>query len=186
VDIDIGTVVYIILVLLYFVFTAFKKKNAPEQTDERYEGEEAGERRPASFEDMLRDIRRDQNERVKDIEQAGQGEVSDYDYREKREEVEERTYNSWEEKPAPAKPEPVKESRNKYYEGGEGSLKNYERQPLVKLDDQVDLESDEKILGEVEDVAEEYRGKSKYGNLLKNPETVKDAIILSEILNRKY
>lgn len=183
---DIGTIVYIILVLLYFVFTAFRKKNAPEQTDERYEGEEAGERRPASFEDMLRDIRREQNDRVKDIEQAGQGDVADYEYRERREEVEESTYDSWEQKPVPRKPEPIIEPKNKYYDGGEGSLKNYERKPLVKLDDQVDLESDEKILGEVEDVAEEYKGKTKYGSLLKNPESVKDAIILSEILNRKY
>jgi len=185
VDLDIGTVVYIILVLLYFVFTAFKKKNAPEQTDERYEGEEAGEKRPASFEDMLRDIRREQNERVKDIENAGQGEVSDYDYRESRVEPEDK-YDSWEEKPVPRQPEPEIETRNKYYQGGEGSLKNYERQPLVKLDDQVDLESDEKILGEVEDVAEEYGGKNKYAGLLKNPATVKDAVVLTEIFNRKY
>ncbi|HSJ67295.1 MAG TPA: hypothetical protein VK921_06460 [Anditalea sp.] len=183
-DIDIGTVVYIILVILYFVFTAFKKKNAPDQPDERYEGQEAGEKRPASFEDMLRDIRREQNERVKDIEQAGQGEVSDYEYDEHREIVEENAYESWDKKSTPS--EPIIETRNKYYDGAEGSLKNYDRKPLVKLDDQVDLASDEKILGEVEDVAEEYKGNTRYGKLLKNPESVRDAVILTEILNRKY
>ena len=57
---------------------------------------------------------------------------------------------------------------------------------MVKLDDQVDIDSNEKILGEVEDVAEEYKGKSKYRDMLKNPESIKDAIVLTEILNRKY
>jgi hypothetical protein len=184
--VDISTIVYIILVLLYFVFTAFKKKSPPEEQDERYEGQEAGERRPASFEDMLRDIRREQNERVKDIEEAGQGDLSDYEYREQREEESVSSYDTWEQKPAPRQPEPAPRPRNKYYEGGEGSLKNYERKPLVKLDDQVDIDSNEKILGEVEDVAEEYKGKSKYRDMLKNPESIKDAIVLTEILNRKY
>ncbi|KEO75885.1 hypothetical protein [Anditalea andensis] len=182
---DIGTIVYIVLVIIYFIFTAFKKKNAPEQ-EERYEGEEAGEKRPASFEDMLRDIRREQHERERDIEHAGQGDVADHKYQDRKEDTFETNYEPWEEKPAYKQPEPARSVPNKYYDDAEGSLKNYDRKPLVKLDDQIDLDSDEKILGEVEDVAEEYGGKNKYGHLLKSPESVRDAVILTEILNRKY
>jgi len=185
--VDIGTIVYIVLVLLYFVFTAFKKKNAPEQPDERYEGEEAGEKRPASFEDMLREIRMEQNERVKDIEESGQKDIPNYDSRSGRDESAETQRDNWNQRQAPApQPEPEEAPRNKYYDGAEGSLKNYERRPLVKLDDQVDLESDEKILGEVEDVGEEFVTNNKYGSMLKNPNSVKDAVVLAEILNRKY
>jgi hypothetical protein len=187
ITVDIGTIVYIVLVLLYFVFTAFKKKNAPEQPEERYEGEEAGERRPASFEDMLREIRMEQNERVKDIEESGQAEVPNYDSRDGRDESAETQRDNWNKKQTAArKAEPIVVPQNKYYDGGEGSLKNHERRPLVKLDDQVDIDLDEKILGEVEDVGEEFVTNNRYGSMLKNPGSVKDAVILAEILNRKY
>jgi len=187
ITVDIGTIVYIVLVLLYFVFTAFKKKNAPEQPEERYEGEEAGERRPASFEDMLREIRKEQNERVKDIEESGQPEVANYDSRAGRDDSAETQRDQWNQKKAAAKPiEPTVAPINKYYDGAEGSIKEYERRPLVKLDDQVDIDSDVKILGEVEDVGEEFVTKNKYGTMLKSPGSVKDAVILAEILNRRY
>lgn len=183
---DIGTIIYIALVILYFVFTAFKKKSPPEAEEERYEGETEGKKRPASFEDMLREIRMEQGEIVRDIEETGQKEKPNYDSREGRNENSEMQSQRRLDKKAEYTPEIEVEGRNKYYGGAEGSIKNYERQPLVKLDDQVDLESDERILGEVEDVAGEYPGRSKYASMLKDPDSAKDAVILAEILNRRF
>lgn len=183
---DIGTIIYIVLVILYFVFTAFKKKSPQEEGQERYEGEAEGQKRPASFEDMLREIRMEQGEIVRDMEQSGQKDKSNYDSWEDRDESPVIQNQKTLDKKAEYTPDLKVEGRNKYYDGAEGSLKNYERQPLVKLDDQVDLESEERILGEVEDVAGEYAGRSKYASMLKNPETAKDAVILAEILNRRY
>ena len=60
------------------------------------------------------------------------------------------------------------------------------KQPLVKLDDQVDLSDNKKILGEVVDVAGEYTVGNKYAKILKNPETLKDAVVLTEVFNRKH
>ncbi|MBT0810476.1 hypothetical protein KIH41_04195 [Litoribacter ruber] len=181
---DAGTLIYIVLVIIYFLFTAFKKKNKPQEGEERFEGEEEGERRPASFEDMLREIRREQEQRTREVENREQPEEEDL--------YEEAAYSQPTPAPKP-KPKPQPKAQNepanpykKYYEGGEGSLKNVEKEPLVTLDEQVDISSDEKIIGEVEDVAEEKSAVNPYAKLLKNPETVKDAVVLSEILNRKY
>ncbi|WP_143960866.1 hypothetical protein [Litoribacter populi] len=181
---DAGTLIYIALVILYFLFTAFRKKDKP-QEDERFEGEQEGERRPASFEDMLKEIRREQQERTRDFEDSGQGEVL-----EEVDTYEEHQYSEPKPEPKPKpKPKPQSEPTNpyrKYYEGGEGSLKNTEKAPLKTLDEQVDISIDDKIIGEVEDVAEVQSAVNPYAKLLKNPSTVKDAVILTEILNRKY
>jgi hypothetical protein len=180
---DAGTLIYIALVILYFLFTAFKKKDKPVE-DERFEGEEQGQQRPASFEDMLREIRRDQEDRIKDVEESGQGDVLEKPKSYQDTFYEERTEARPKPKPKPAPK--AQKPHKKYYEGGEGSLKSYEKTPLKTLDEQVDIYSDEKILGEVEDVAEEKVGSNRFAELLKNSDTVKDAVVLSEILNRRH
>jgi len=183
---DAGTIIYIVLVILYFLFTAFKKKDKPAE-DERFEGDEAGQQRPASFEDMLREIRQEQEGRRRDVEGSGQGDVLEQAPTRQHWEEEEEYVPEHKTKPKPAPaPAPAKNKHQRYYEGSEGSLKSYEKQPLKTLDEQVDIYSDEKILGEVEDVAEENVKENKYAKMLRDPQSVKDAVVLSEILNRKH
>ncbi len=175
---DSSTIVYIVAVVVYFLYSTFFRKKNPEQaeTQERGKAErpDTPPKKNVSFDDLLKEIRREQGEREGDLEGYEPEEVE----REKP-------------RPAPEKnvykdPEPYKEPQPSYYNEKRGIEKTYKTKPLVKLDDQVDLESTDKILGEVEDVAGEYVTSNKYGILLKNPETVREAIVVAEILNRKH
>src|SRR5690606_36664685 len=108
-------------------------------------------KKTVSFDDLLKEIRREQGERERDLE--------------REEPLEEEQYVP---EPAPSKYSTYREKdqvpshETPYKDANKSPYKDYERQPLVKLDDQVDLESSEKILGEVEDVAEEYSGSNRY------------------------
>lgn len=178
-DFDASTLVYIVAVIVYFLYSTFFSKKEPGQAERKAEHPEDQPRKAVSFDDLLKEIRREQGERERDLE--GETVVED-DYVEEEEAYVAEpvampkkyfTYEDPEQFPSP------ESSYQKAY-------KNYEKQPLVKLDDQVDLYSDEKILGEVEDISGYTKGKNKYADILKNPETVKDAIVVSEILRPKY
>lgn len=183
-EFDSSTVVYIIAIVVYFLYSLFFNKKVPEQQDEQTEQPEAQPRRAASFDELLKEIRREQGERERDLEGTL---LEEEDF------VEEETYR--EEKPKP-KPAPKRyyayndpeqfPSSEKAYQAVQQRYQQYEKQPLVKLDDQVDIESNEKILGEVEDVSGTFRRKNRYAALLKNPGTVRDAVVVSEILRRKH
>ncbi|NHE59545.1 hypothetical protein [Cyclobacterium plantarum] len=164
---DSGTIFYIIAIIIYFIYTSFAKKKTPEMENDPETTEKAPKKGP-SFEELLREIRNDQSERERDLEYDGEKEVTEPTPEFSRK---------------PAKPEHAKIPEI------EGSYKDPYRdikQPLVKLDDQVDLEDDKKILGEVVDVAEEYSGRSKYARILKNTDSARDAVILTEIFNRRH
>ncbi|MEX2513814.1 MAG: hypothetical protein WD398_12995 [Cyclobacteriaceae bacterium] len=169
---DSGTIFYIIAILAYFIYTTFIQKKADKTsipTDDE-SGNETGHsppKRGVSFDEMLREIRNEQLERESDLKPAG-------DSIEK--EVSEQVEVPYQEEFS----EPVEYEEN--YKNPYREL----NQPLVKLDDQVDINDNKQLLGSVEDVAEEYQGRSKYAAMLKNPEHVKDAVILSEILNRRH
>ena len=178
-DFDASTLVYIIAVIVYFLYSTFFSKKEPGQAERKSEQPEVQPRKAVSFDDLLKEIRREQGERERDLE--GKTIVED-DYVE-----EEETYVA-QPVAAPKKyftyedPEHFPSADTKY----QANYKNFEKDPLVKLDDQIDLNSDQKILGEVEDVEGYTRRKNKYAEILKNPETVKDAVVVSEILRPKY
>ncbi|SEJ73477.1 hypothetical protein SAMN05192553_11049 [Cyclobacterium xiamenense] len=167
---DSGTIFYIIAIVIYFIYTSFiqKKPGSPEANPEKPEGPP---QKKTSFEDLLREIRNEQGQRERDLEGTSEPEPVN-------------TASSATE---------VAEQRETTYvaqqQEAEGAYKNPYRdikQPLVKLDDQVDLKDGKKILGEVVDVAEEFPGTSKYARLLKNTSSARDAVILTEIFNRKH
>ena len=119
---------------------------------------------------MLREIRKDQTETFpEDNRDEWSDEVSDHDYSEENEEL-----------------PPISEKEILPKEKTHTSAYRSIKQPLVKLDDQVDLDDNKKILGEVVDVAGEYTVGNKYAKILKNPETLKDAVVLTEVFNRKH
>lgn len=192
-ELDSSTLVYIVAIIVYFLYSTFFRKKNPQEAGRQ---EEQGERREtppqqtASFDDLLKKIRREQGELEQDLEGQEEEEVDrEWESKRKKEWKGESEYS----KPVTEKrrnhdpqPQTYQEARPSYYNEKVRQEKSYEAQPLVKLDDQVDLESTEKILGEVEDVAGERVGSNRYGNLLKNPETVREAIVVAEILNRKH
>jgi len=123
---------------------------------------------------------------LKEIRQEQSGQPEETQGAEEIWEEDEYAYEEEPEVPATTSYEKSYGDEARHYQGSWESKNRYnaQSQPLVKLDDQVDLDDTKTILGEVE---EEDSGKTnKYAQLLKSPETLKDAIIVSEIINRKY
>ncbi|QDH80842.1 MscL family protein [Echinicola soli] len=174
---DNGTLIYIILTIVFFVIQALtkKKKDKGQEDFDLPEGEEAP-RKQVSFDELLKEIRQNQHERQADLEKSGQKQF------EKVPEPPKTTNEVLEEIPDKERPKP----ETQYYEGTYQADHTTYGEKLVKLDDQVDLEANEKLLKEVEDVAEENAGTNRYRRILKDPQTLKDAVVVSEILNRKY
>jgi hypothetical protein len=176
-DFDASTLVYIIAVIVYFLYSTFFSKKEPGQAEQKSEQPEVQPKKAVSFDDLLKEIRREQGERERDLQGTA---LEEEEYVEEADVPEPvaapRKYFTYED------PEQFPSSDNKY----QTNYKNFEKGPLVKLDDQIDLNSDQKILGEVEDVGGYAKRKNKYAEILKNPETVKDAVVISEILRPKY
>jgi hypothetical protein len=167
---DSGTVFYIIAIIIYFIYTSFIQKK-PENKEVDPEESDRPPQKKTSFEDLLREIRNEQGQRERDLE--GTAKPTAVESVPTRTEVEERNESK----------------RLAEQQEAEGAYKNpYKdiKQPLVKLDDQVDITDSKRILGEVVDVADEFSGASKYARLLKNTSSARDAIILTEIFNRKH
>jgi hypothetical protein len=166
---DSSTVFYIIAVIIYFIYTSFAKRKSDNSNPEMEEKGSPPKQGP-SFEDLLREIRTGQNQK-----KAAENE----------EELEEQKPDT-----TPSLPKTerklVEEARNLADEVEVGNAYRDIKQPLVKLDDQVDLSDGQKLLGDVVDVAGEYPGGNKYARLLKSPETKKDVVVLTEIFNRKH
>lgn len=179
-ELDSSTLVYIVAVIVYFLYSTFFRKKEPEEAEmqEEEERRDIPPQKAVSFDDLLKEIRREQGEREKDLEGHDTEEAErEWEPEKPRPAPEKRVYNDY---------RPAQEPKPSYYNEKLSQEKSYQTQPLVKLDDQVDLESTEKIMGEVEDVAGEQAGSNRYGTLLKNPETFREAMVVAEILNRKH
>ncbi|WP_157972216.1 hypothetical protein [Pleomorphovibrio marinus] len=158
-----GTIFYIIAVIIYFIYSFLAQKKAQNQETGPIEGEDNPEEAPSrkSFEELLEDIRSEQGERERDLVVTG-----------------EKATQKKESTPVPP-PEPSERRKQDIYQDlNQG-------QPLVKLDDQVDIHDDEKILGEVESDTS-VAGFNPYGRMLKNPKSLREAIVLSEILQKRH
>lgn len=180
-ELDSSTLVYIVAVVVYFLYSTFFRKKNPEEAGRQ---EEEGRRenppqKTTSFDDLLKKIRREQGEMEQDMDGYEEEVEQEWEREKPRPVKEKKNYND-------PQTQPYQEPRPSYYNEKINQERAYQSRPLVKLDDQVDLESTERILGEVEDVAGDRVGSNRYGNLLKNPETVREAIVVAEILNRKH
>ncbi|EON76257.1 hypothetical protein ADIS_3385 [Lunatimonas lonarensis] len=173
---DSGTIFYIIAVVIYFIYSALQqKKNQPKEGDIP-DGSQSGDPtdlpQKGTFEDLLREIRKGQARHEEDAPKP----------------VERR------EKPAPVEVPSYREvsipkEKTTTYPSTGGLAEKYgkyqSKQPLVKLDDVVDIHDDRKILGEVEGTTKTTR-QNPYAKLLKDPKSLREAVVVAEILNRKH
>jgi hypothetical protein len=173
--------IYIIALVIYFIYSALKKgKQGADDANDIPSGP-TQPRRPASFEDLLREIRESQNEQSRDLEASGQGEIEE---RKVKRNEPEPVIQSYDADSGTLHKEMPRKSR---YEAFEGEVNPGEK-IYKKLDDQVSIYAPiEGIKSELKsDRLSTNKTPNRYRTMLKNPQTVKDAVILSEILNRKY
>jgi len=177
--VDAGNIIYLLAIIIYFIYTALKKgKNEREIENPDQPGNTQEGNRPVSFEDLLKEIRQGQKKSDGDVQPSGQKRAV-----EAKENP--RTVRTFEVNPRTYQPEKIKQP--KAYEKFQGEVAERERPKLVTLDEQV------RLTGSIEGIKsslqteslEKSKSENKYANLLKNPESVKDAIVLSEILNRR-
>lgn len=176
---DAGNIIYLIAIILYFLFTVLKKPKQGadvEKTDTPDTDQD--QRKPVSFEDLLKEIRQGQQERQKDLQQTGQGKAVEENKKgqSKRYETAQRQY------------QPQNIDQPRAYQKFQGEISDKVLPKIKTLDEQVSLTAS--IQGLKSDIKMETSAKkgatNKYKSLLRNPETVKDAVVLSEILNRKH
>mgnify|MGYP001552152112 CR=1 FL=1 len=177
---DLELYIYIALGVIYFLSRAFRKKKpaAPPQNqrnaDSRSDYDQTSQKeKPVSFEDLLREF-------------TGQKEKPVYDYEEENEGPDE-TYNEdnyYQEE---------EQNKEEYETEEELEYKSYDEvynvnKDLKTLDEQVDLELTKKKRFEeykIEKGVNIHTAK-RFRELLQNKDSIKDAIILKEILDRKY
>lgn len=171
---DSGTIFYIIAIIIYFIYTSFIQKKAEKPASDQEDPEAKAPQKGPSFDDLLREIRNEQGQRERDLDASGNTQDEEYLEKTSPDEFEDVAYRS--------------ENQTDYEKNQDVYQNPYQdlKQPLIKLDDQVDLADDRRILGEVEDVAAENPGSSKYARMLKNPSSARDAVILTEIFNRRH
>lgn len=179
---DAGNIIYIIAIIIYFIYTAVKKGQKPQdlegQDDQPSNGQP--ERRPVSFEDLLKEIRSGQQQNEKELPQTGQGTIS-------------QTKPNPQQEPLSRQFEPQRDimrgdrPRSKAYGEYEGTGVEIVKPKLKTLDEQVSLTASvEGIKSNLKsERTKTTKTKSRYAEMLSNPATIKDAVILSEILNRK-
>ncbi len=171
---DLGNIVYIIAVIAYFIYQATKKKGAqdiPESNENQPEPPQKG----LTFEEILREIRNAQNPPASET-------------------------------PRPPKPEPAKPSPLPPHLPQAKSQKRDRFEPVEEMDDEATFYEGSYAASkknpymahapatQIPSLSErkiDYDALTKkkinpYAEKLKNPQNVKEAIILSEILQRKH
>ena len=169
---DLGNIIYIVAVLAYFIYQATKKKRGEELPDSPENSPEPPQK-GMTFEDLLKEIRNAQNPTASQPEAV---------------------------KPEPVKPQPAStpvfqtktpsrkpvlveevDDEVRHYEGSyEGSKKN----PYAAYKDTHSIPSIP--LKRIDYDALNPKKVNPYAELLKNPKTLKQAIVVSEILKPKY
>lgn len=182
---DLGNIVYIVAVLAYFIYQATKGKKKNQGTDPE-QMSDVPEQKPVSFEDLMREIRDAQ--KPKPVAPAPP-KMQPAPVNQPREIVYERAGDGasrpeWRADPAPA----VKRFPTRKLEEDDDEIQHYEGAfERAKSD----LSKTSKGIPEIpslKEVAEEtsYTSKSRYARMLKNPQSIRDAVVLKEILDRKH
>jgi hypothetical protein len=194
--VDLGNIVYILAVLAYFIYQATKGKkgssgpapiNQPPQERER----------PASFEDLLKEIREVQKPKPAaapepkpshGYESTYQKPMADSTYQKPESSYvpRESTY----EKPISTYSKPVSTyvSRSEVKELYDDEISLYEdaydKRKRARASDLAEIPDIPTLDGQRSEVRSTK--SNPYAHLLKNPNSVRDAVVLSEILNRKH
>ncbi|MDN3667805.1 hypothetical protein QWY93_00420 [Echinicola jeungdonensis] len=168
------------MAIVFFILNSLVKKKGDKQGngEEESNGEEQAPKRQKSFEELLQEIRGEQQQREEDFEETGQKEIQ-----EKKGEAGDGPKEFYPTEDSEKEKEP---SEIKYYEGTYHAEDKEGEEKLKKLEDQVDLRSEEKILGDVEDITRKESQSSRYKQLLRNPENLRESIVVSEILKRRH
>lgn len=180
---DLGNIVYIVAVLAYFIYQATRKKkdtDLPESEGSAPEPPQKG----LTFEELMREIRQAQNPSTA----------------EKPAPVKTETVKSAPPRPEPYRPQPtpshIPQSRPvsrkpvlmeedddeiKHYEGAFAGTKS---NPYQAFKDTHSIPSTP--LSKIDYNSLQSKRVNPYAELLKNPKTLKQAVVLSEILKPKY
>jgi hypothetical protein len=179
---DLGNIIYIVAILAYFIYQATRKKKDLDMPDSDESAPESPQK-GMTFEDLMKEIRQAQNPTT--AEKPMQAEPKPVI-------------------PEPQKPEPYQsfpvpshipqakavsrkpviledDEEIQYYEGSFGASKK------VPFQDYKSANSAELIPSFKMDYdAIKAKKTNPYAQLLKNPKTLKEAVVLSEILKPKY
>jgi hypothetical protein len=165
---DLGNIVYIVAVIGYFIYQATRKKQHQEPVDEPSTSEDSP-RKPVSFEELMREIREAQRPATApEPAPAPQAEVSPVPQRRVKRPV--RTYV-----------EPEQESEVRYYEE---SFERSNKNPYQAASNRHSVVSDHEIKMNYDSV--KSKKVNRYASVLKNPKTLRQAVIVSEILKPKH
>ncbi|MFC5623456.1 hypothetical protein [Algoriphagus winogradskyi] len=182
---DLGNIVYIVAVLAYFIYQATKgkKKN---QTGDQPEMPDEPQEKSVTFEDLMREIRDAQ--KPKTVEPA-KPRMQPTPVAQPKEVVYERAGDTssrpeWRADPAPA----VKRFPTRKLEDDDDEIEYYQG-AFEKT--KSDLTKTSKGIPEIPSLKEatvesSNSGRNRYAHLLKNPQGIRDAVVLKEILDRKY
>ncbi|MFC3414669.1 hypothetical protein [Algoriphagus hitonicola] len=165
---DLGNIIYIVAILAYFIYQATRKKSQEGGETELPEGNPSRPEKEVTFEDLLREIRGEQNQSPKPAPKP----IPQTKFEEtKVEKLEKPTtrYRSLEEQ----------DDEIQYYEGAFENVdfKGKKSSPGIP---------DIQTVGSEHHHRARVSRKSKYAALLKNSSSVKEAMVLKEILDRKH
>ncbi len=174
---DAGNIIYVLAVLAYFIYQATQGKKRKQEQEESRTGESGDEPvdAPVSFEELLKEIRSAQrpkprNEPVPELKERPV-------YQEPVATV----------RPDVYRPQPVITRRSEAREEMDDEIQHYEGAFQHQTSE---LSKTSKGIPEIPSFAamREDRKSAKsnrYARMLKNPETLRDSIVLSEILGKR-
>lgn len=179
---DLGNIVYILAVLAYFIYQATRKKKGQDMTDSDDASPEAPQK-GLTFEDLMREIREAQNpapmEKPKLVRQKT---VADTPAGPEPYRTSSVPSHIPQAKPVSRKPVIVEDDDEiQYYEGSYGASKktpyqDYQKAQATPMVSSIKIDYD----------SLQEKKSNPYAQLLKNPKSLKDAIVVSEILKPKY
>jgi hypothetical protein len=170
---DLGQIVYIVAIIGYFIYQATKKKKGLEEND-MPESQPTQTERPTTFEDLLREIREAQRPPVAEKPKPAPIPVPSRPQQPV-------TYSQTKVQPRP-RPVQVEEIDDEatFYEGSYSKGAKAIR-PLSKMEEMPVMDFKKTVKYDFKEPK-----FNPYAEMLKNPKTIKQAIIVGEILKPKY
>lgn len=168
---DLGQIIYIVAIVGYFLYRTVTKKKAGENPDSESESANPPQK-GLSFEDLLREIRDSQLPKLPEVTPQRQAKPVPVKVINKSNEELKPVKNHWDTE--------VDNEEERYYEGAyEGKKKN----PYQELANR-NFADPESIKFKFQ--KPQAARVNPYAELLKNPKTVREAIVVSEILRPKH
>jgi hypothetical protein len=173
---DLGQIIYIIAVIGYFLYQASKKKRStdPMETDEK---QSDTPQKGLTFEELLKEIRNSQNPPVPELPK----EVKQEPLRPVPVPVSVDSTSSKNQRKKQVEPKEDIDDEASYYEGAFGH--RVKQNPYQAYANKL-VEEPERSAFKFNEVSS--KKVNPYAALLKNPKSLKEAVIVSEILRPKY